>query len=83
MRISSGIKGAGTMKIIKFAVSIGLSFAVSLFFIYGGGTVGSAQKENHCFTCHTNARKLIKITREIAKANKGKPGTSAETEGEG
>jgi hypothetical protein len=39
--------------------------------------------ENHCFTCHTNPRKLIQITREIAKANKGKPAKSSKIEGEG
>ncbi|MBI9082291.1 MAG: hypothetical protein JEZ11_01755 [Desulfobacterales bacterium] len=42
-----------------------------------------AEKENHCFTCHTNARKLIEITRKIAVDNKDKPGASIETVGEG
>jgi hypothetical protein len=60
-----------------------LALAVSLLLLYGSGTARSAEGENHCFTCHTSARKLIKITREIAKADKGKPGASAETEGEG
>jgi len=71
------------MKTIKFAISIGLALAVSLFLFYGSRAVWSAEKENHCFTCHTNARMLIQITREIAKADKGKPGGSTETEGEG
>jgi hypothetical protein len=39
--------------------------------------------ENHCFTCHTNPRKLIQITREIAKANKDKPAKSSKIAGEG
>ena len=71
------------MKAIKFAVSAGLVFVVSLFLFYGSPTAQSAEKENHCFTCHTSARKLIQITREIAKADKGKPVGSTETEGEG
>ncbi len=71
------------MKAIKFAVSLGLVFVVSLFLFYGSSTAQSAEKENHCFTCHTSARKLIQITREIAKADKGKPVSSTETEGEG
>jgi len=71
------------MKPLKFAMIIVLALTVSLFLFYGNQTARSADKENHCFTCHTNARKLIKITREIAKANKGKPAASAESEGEG
>ena len=43
----------------------------------------SADRENHCFTCHTNARKLIEITRELRKDLKDKPGASEETKGEG
>jgi hypothetical protein len=46
-------------------------------------SVSAAASENHCFTCHTNPRKLIQITREIAKANKGKSAKSSKTEGEG
>ena len=72
-----------TMRSIKFVISVGLIFAVSIFLSYGSDSARSAEKENYCFTCHTNPRKLIKITREIAKADKGKPGGSAETEGEG
>ena len=71
------------MRAIKFAISVGLVFAVSLFLPYGSPAAESAGKENHCFTCHTSARKLIKITREIARADKGKPGASVATEGEG
>lgn len=71
------------MRTIKVVICLGLVFAVSLFMFYGSPGARSAEKENYCFTCHTNARKLIKITREIAKVNKGKPGGSAETEGEG
>ena len=71
------------MRTIKVVICLGLVFAVSLFLFYSSPGARSAEKENYCFTCHTNARKLIQITREIAKADKGKPGGSAETEGEG
>lgn len=71
------------MKPVKFTIIIALALSISLVLFYGDEKACSAEGENYCFTCHTNARKLIKITREIAKANKGKPGGSAETEGEG
>jgi len=71
------------MRAIKFVMNIGLALAISLFLFYGNQKAQSAEEENQCFTCHTNARKLIKITREIAKTDKGRPGTSAETKGEG
>ncbi len=71
------------MKAIKFAVSVGLIFAVSLFLFFDTQRAWSVEKENYCFTCHTSARKLIQITREIAEANKGKPGASTEAEGGG
>jgi hypothetical protein len=71
------------MRAMKFLISVGLVFAVCLFFPYGSPAAESVGKENYCFTCHTNARKLIKITREIARADKGKPGASVATEGEG
>jgi hypothetical protein len=70
------------MKLIKFTTHLGLAL-ICLIFFWGGGAAWSAEQENHCFTCHTNAGKLIKITREIAQADKDKPGGSAETEGEG
>ncbi|MEJ2097140.1 MAG: hypothetical protein P8Y38_08390 [Deltaproteobacteria bacterium] len=53
-----------------------------LFFL-DGREAWSADRENHCFTCHTNARKLIEITRNIQKNLKEKPGASEETQGEG
>jgi len=71
------------MRLMKVVICFVLVFTVSFFSFYNSPVARSAEKENHCFTCHTNARKLIKITREIAKANKDKPGGSAETEGEG
>ncbi|MCK5044924.1 hypothetical protein KAR26_04340 [Candidatus Parcubacteria bacterium] len=68
---------------MKVVICFVLVFTASFFSFYFSPVARSTEKENHCFTCHTNARKLIKITREIAKANKDKPGGSAETEGEG
>jgi len=72
------------MKSLKSVLGILLSSALVMVFMVGNREAAlSAEEENHCFTCHTNARKLIKITREIQEANKDKPGGSAETEGEG
>ena len=71
------------MRTIKVLICLGLVFAVSIFMFFSSTGAKSTEKENYCFTCHTNARKLIQITREIDKADKGKPGGSAETEGEG
>ncbi len=71
------------MRVIKFVVCAGLVFSVCLFLSFGSPIAQSAEKENYCFTCHTSARKLIQITREIAEANKGKPGASTEAEGGG
>jgi hypothetical protein len=62
----------------------GIVFALLFSIIVSANlSVSAAAAENHCFTCHTNPRKLIQITREIAKANKGKPAKSSKTEGEG
>ena len=71
------------MKIFKMFACGAMVLMVCVLFFSNGRMARSADEENHCFTCHTNAGKLIKITREIAKADKDKPGGSAETEGEG
>lgn len=72
------------MKPVRFTIVTLLACAVSLVLLYGNQeTAQSAKEENHCFTCHTNAKNLIKITREIAQANKGKKTASSESEGEG
>jgi hypothetical protein len=42
-----------------------------------------AENENQCYKCHTSARNLIKITREIAKTSPPEPKTSSESKGEG
>lgn len=73
------------MKRVKFLTVQGVVVAVCLLFLAEIPVVWSteSENENHCFTCHTNPRKLIKITREIAKADLNKPGASIETVGEG
>ena len=71
------------MKAIRVVICLGLVFAVSLLLLYSSPGARSAEKENDCFTCHTNARKLLKINRESSKVNKGKPGASAVTKAEG
>lgn len=71
------------MKAIKFVIGGGLAAAVCLLFFSQPSIVQSAENENHCFTCHTNPRKLIEITRGIAKLDTEKPGASIETKGEG
>ena len=70
------------MKSLKCAAFSILALVVSLYFL-GDLWSQTTAGENHCFTCHTNPRKLIQITREIAQARKGEPGKSAAIEGEG
>lgn len=50
-----------------------------LLFIQGNPLIGEAQK-SQCFKCHTSAKLLITITREIAKT---RPVIKSENEGEG
>jgi len=71
------------MKIAKDSIRIGPVIVVCLAVICFIQMPNTAFAENYCFTCHTNPRKLIEITRELAKSNMDKPGASAETEGEG
>ena len=71
------------MRLIKLTINILMALSVSLFLVYENRIAWSAESENHCFTCHTNARKLIKITREITEAQKGKAKVSTEVVGEG
>jgi nitrate/TMAO reductase-like tetraheme cytochrome c subunit len=71
-----------TMKPLRFA-AVGVLGLVVSFYSLGDSWSQATNGENHCFTCHTNARKLIEITREIAKARKGKQVKSAAIHGEG
>jgi hypothetical protein len=63
---------------ISLVVALGIYLALP----QNGRPARSAEKENQCFTCHTNPRKLIQITREIAATQKS-PAVSKESEGEG
>jgi nitrate/TMAO reductase-like tetraheme cytochrome c subunit len=71
------------MKAFKLIICDGLVVVLCMLFFSQPTIVHSADNENHCFTCHTNPRKLIKITREISKLDTNKPGASKETKGEG
>ncbi len=72
------------MTSVRFVIGTLFACAVSLLLLYGNqDTAQSAEKENYCFTCHTNSQQLIKITREIAEADKGKKVASSKSEGEG
>jgi nitrate/TMAO reductase-like tetraheme cytochrome c subunit len=68
---------------IKVLVIFAWILGSFLFLLQNGREARSAAKENYCFSCHTNARKLIEITRELKQEKKGKPGASTETVGEG
>ena len=69
-------------KAIRFLISLVFALGVSLLLFQGHRMAWSADKENQCFTCHTSARKLIQITREIAETKKAAP-SATESEGEG
>jgi hypothetical protein len=71
-----------TMKPLRSAAFSVLALVVSLYFL-GDSWSQATTGENHCFTCHTNPRKLIQVTREIAQARKGETAKSAAIEGEG
>jgi hypothetical protein len=71
------------MKTIKLSACF--AFIVGIFFLlmWGGRVARSVENKNQCIACHTNAKSLINITRELAKLQKDKPGGSPETSGEG
>jgi hypothetical protein len=58
-----------------------LAIVFSLFLIPMFPSAGQAYEDTQCFQCHTSAKKLIEITREIAKTKPAQQ--SSETEGEG
>jgi hypothetical protein len=58
-----------------------IAAVLSVFLISLGPFSGQAYEDTQCFICHTSAKKLIEITREIAKTRPAV--TSTETEGEG
>ena len=58
-----------------------LILVFSLFLIPTQSSISQAYEDTQCFQCHTSAKKLIEITREIAKTRPVVK--SAEIEGEG
>ncbi|MDL1963915.1 MAG: hypothetical protein LWW98_06195 [Deltaproteobacteria bacterium] len=70
------------MKLIKLATIISLISAFLLFY-NASSNVQCSENINQCVACHTSARNLIKITREIAETSPAKPAISSETSGEG
>jgi len=66
------------MKYLRF---ICLTICFCLTFIPGNPGTSQASEESQCFECHTSAKQLIEITREIAKTRPA--AKSTETEGEG
>jgi len=66
---------------MKYLRLIGLAVVFCLTFIPGNPFKGEAYEDTQCFKCHTSAKKLIEITREIAKTRPALK--SAETKGEG
>jgi hypothetical protein len=61
--------------------SSALLLCFSLMLIPLFPSAGQAYEDTQCFQCHTSAKKLIQITREIAKTKP--PAKSSEIEGEG
>jgi len=71
------------MKWVARTLPLGMLLVLFLFVPQRGVATSSDQEVNQCFSCHTNARKLIQITREIAKAAKDEPKAEVTSEGEG
>jgi len=70
-------------KRIRFVVSFLTALGTFLLLSHINLTPRAGGEENQCFTCHTSARKLIKITREIESLKKAKPVATVKSEGEG
>jgi hypothetical protein len=60
---------------------ISLAIVFCLFLIPARSSISQAYEDTQCFQCHTSAKQLIEITREIAKTSPALK--SSETEGEG
>ena len=66
---------------MKYLRYVCLPIVSSLIFVLGNPPLARAYEDTQCFICHTSAKKLIEITREIAKTRPA--AKSAETAGEG
>ena len=58
------------------------SIITALLLLLLNPTRAVAQEESQCVACHTTGRKLIQITREIARSHPA-PAISTESVGEG
>jgi hypothetical protein len=70
-------------KLLRLGLFLSLVAGLCLFGFAENSQAQSAEQENHCFTCHTNARKLIQIIREIEESRKDQPKAEIKSEGEG
>ncbi len=71
------------VRVLKYAAGITVVFVVVLF-MFGSIPAGwSDEGQSQCIACHTSPRKLIQITREIAKDPTRQAVVSLETVGEG
>jgi hypothetical protein len=66
---------------MKYFRVIGMAVTFCLAIILSNTFLCHAYEDTQCFKCHTSAKKLIEITREIAKTRPALK--SAESEGEG
>lgn len=66
---------------MKYSRYLCLLSVASLVLVLGDSPLVRAYEDTQCFVCHTSAKKLIEITREIAKMRPA--AKSAESEGEG
>jgi hypothetical protein len=66
---------------MNYLLRIALILVFSVFLIPAQSSISQAYEDTQCFQCHTSAKQLIEITREIAKTRPAV--TSSEIEGEG
>jgi hypothetical protein len=66
---------------MKYFRVIGMAVTFCLAIILSNTFLCHAYEDTQCFKCHTSAKRLIEITREIAKTRPALK--SAESEGEG
>jgi hypothetical protein len=59
-----------------------MSLTVVIFFSFVWPVIGQETSSSRCIECHTDVKKLIRLSWEVEKV-RGKPPVSEETEGEG
>jgi len=70
------------MRLWKYSTGLVATLIAVHFLFIGGATSWADADDDQCLDCHTSPRKLITITRAIAKTAE-KPAVSLETVGEG